>query len=64
MEASQYLKNHECRQLLEQLQEQGWFRLPPVRRLGPARSAPGVSKLVWDDACGDAWLVMQIRSFL
>ncbi len=29
------LKNHECRQLLERLQEQGWLRLPPVRRLGP-----------------------------
>lgn len=29
------LKNHECRQLLERLQEQGRLRLPPVRRLGP-----------------------------
>ena len=29
------LKNHECRQLLEQLREQGWLRLPEVRRLGP-----------------------------
>jgi hypothetical protein len=28
MEASQRgLKNHECRQLLERLQEQGWLRL-------------------------------------
>ena len=29
------LKNHECRQLLERLAEQGWWRLPEVRRLGP-----------------------------
>jgi len=29
------LKNHECRQLLERLQEQGWLRLPALRRLGP-----------------------------
>ena len=29
------LKNHECRQLLERLQEQGWLQLPAVRRLGP-----------------------------
>ncbi|MEK7751007.1 MAG: DUF4338 domain-containing protein [Acidobacteriota bacterium] len=29
------LKNHECRQLLEQLREQGGLRLPEVRRLGP-----------------------------
>ncbi|MBI4875827.1 MAG: DUF4338 domain-containing protein [Acidobacteria bacterium] len=29
------LKNHECRQLLEQLREQGWLRLPEVRQLGP-----------------------------
>jgi hypothetical protein len=29
------LKNHECRQLLEQLHEQGWLRLPAVRPLGP-----------------------------
>jgi hypothetical protein len=29
------LKNHECRQLLERLAEQGWLRLPEVRPLGP-----------------------------
>jgi len=29
------LKNHECRQLLERLAEQGWLSLPPVRRRGP-----------------------------
>jgi hypothetical protein len=29
------LKNHECRQLLERLQAQGWLTLPAVRRLGP-----------------------------
>ncbi len=29
------LKNHECRQLLERLRDQGWLRLPEVRRLGP-----------------------------
>jgi hypothetical protein len=29
------LKNHECRQLLERLEEQGWVRLPQVRPLGP-----------------------------
>jgi hypothetical protein len=34
------LKNHECRQLLERLQEQGWFRLPPVRRLQIAGQTP------------------------
>ena len=29
------LKNHECRQLLEQLEQQGWMRLPALRRRGP-----------------------------
>lgn len=29
------LKNHECRQLLERLRDQGWLTLPQVRRLGP-----------------------------
>jgi hypothetical protein len=29
------LKNHECRQLLERLRDQGWLCLPPVRRRGP-----------------------------
>jgi len=29
------LKNHECRQLLERLEERGWLRLPEVRALGP-----------------------------
>lgn len=29
------LKNHECRQLLERLCDQGWLTLPQVRRLGP-----------------------------
>src|SRR4026209_2470261 len=29
------LKNHECRQLLERLRDQGWWRLPGVRALGP-----------------------------
>jgi len=29
------LKNHECRQLLERLHEQGWLRLPELRPLGP-----------------------------
>ena len=28
------LKNHECRQLLERLQAEGFLRLPPVRNLG------------------------------
>ena len=28
------LKNHECRLLLERLEEQGWLKLPPVRDLG------------------------------
>lgn len=31
------LKNHECRQLLERLRDQGWLRLPEVRALGPRR---------------------------
>ena len=44
------LKNHECRQLLEQLAGEGWLRLPPLRPLGgrgsrqpqvgPVRSQP------------------------
>jgi len=29
------LKNHECRQLLERLRDEGWLTLPGVRRLGP-----------------------------
>lgn len=29
------LKNHECRQLLEQLRDQGWLTLPELRKLGP-----------------------------
>ena len=29
------LKNYECRQLLERLEERGWLRLPEVRPLGP-----------------------------
>ena len=29
------LKNHECRQLLERLRDQGWLPLPQVRALGP-----------------------------
>ena len=29
------LKDQECRQLLEQLRDQGWFTLPPVRNTGP-----------------------------
>jgi len=29
------LKNHECRQLLERLRDQGWLVLPAVRRVGP-----------------------------
>ncbi len=29
------LKNHECRQLLERLRDQGWLSLPELRRLGP-----------------------------
>ncbi len=29
------LKNHECRQLLERLRDQGWLRLPEVRARGP-----------------------------
>jgi hypothetical protein len=28
------LKNHECRQLLERLQAEGFLRLPPLRKLG------------------------------
>ncbi|MEK7752089.1 MAG: transposase, partial [Acidobacteriota bacterium] len=43
------LKNHECRQLLERLEQRGWLRLPEVRARGPrgprrvrftSRSAP------------------------
>jgi hypothetical protein len=29
------LKDQECRQLLEYLQDEGWLKLPSVRRLGP-----------------------------
>jgi len=29
------LKNHECRQLLERLRDQGWLRLPELRQQGP-----------------------------
>ena len=29
------LKNHECRQLLEQLRDQGWLTLPELRKQGP-----------------------------
>ena len=29
------LKNHECRQLLERLADQGWLRLPHLRNVGP-----------------------------
>jgi len=29
------LKNHECRQLLERLRDQGWLSLPELRRRGP-----------------------------
>jgi hypothetical protein len=29
------LKNHECRQLLEQLRDQGWLTLPELRKRGP-----------------------------
>jgi hypothetical protein len=29
------LKHHECRQLLERLQQQGWLRLPELRLRGP-----------------------------
>lgn len=29
------LKDQECRQLLEQLRDQGWLKLPPVRNTGP-----------------------------
>ncbi len=29
------LKNHECRHLLERLRDEGWLRLPAVRRRGP-----------------------------
>lgn len=32
--ASGRLKNHECRLLLERLEERGWLKLPPVRDLG------------------------------
>lgn len=32
--ASGKLKNHECRLLLERLEERGWLKLPPVRDLG------------------------------
>ena len=49
MEASQRdLKNHECRQLLERLQELGWLRLPPVQRLARAVRAGSVeTSLAW-----------------
>jgi hypothetical protein len=32
--ASGRLKNHECRLLLERMEERGWLKLPPVRDLG------------------------------
>jgi hypothetical protein len=37
------LKNHECRLLLERLEERGWLDLPPVRALG--RRGPRVVKV-------------------
>jgi hypothetical protein len=40
------LKNHECRQLLERLQAQGFLKLPEVRKLGgrgPRRAHPSES---------------------
>ncbi len=42
------LKNHECRQLLERLQAQGFLKLPPVRKLGgkgPRRAEISTSAL-------------------
>lgn len=30
-----HLKNHECRQLLERLEDQGWLHLPALRKVGP-----------------------------
>src|SRR6202171_2911074 len=42
------LKNHECRQLLERLQAEGFLKLPPVRKLGgkgPRRAEISTSAL-------------------
>ena len=51
------LKNHECRQLLERLEEQGWVRLPQVRPLGPRgprRIAPTARGGSQPELCGTA----------
>jgi len=40
--ASGKLKNHECRLLLERMEERGWLKLPPVRDLG--RRGPRIVK--------------------
>jgi len=42
------LKNHECRQLLERLRDEGWLRLPAVRRRGPR--GPGQIRLTASSA--------------
>ena len=40
------LKNHECRQLLERLADQGWLQLPPLRPVGPR----GPRRIPWTPA--------------
>jgi hypothetical protein len=40
------LKNHECRQLLERLADQGWLQLPPLREVGPR----GPRRIAWTPA--------------
>jgi hypothetical protein len=39
------VKNHECRLLLERLEERGWLQLPPVRHLG--RRGPRTVEASW-----------------
>jgi len=43
------LKNHECRQLLEQLQAEGFLQLPDLRKLG----GRGVRRIDVSGACGE-----------
>jgi hypothetical protein len=39
------LKNHECRWLLERLEERRWLKRPPVRDLG--RRGPRIVEVTW-----------------
>jgi hypothetical protein len=40
------LRNHECRQLLERLADEGWLQLPPLRKVGPR----GPRRVAWTPA--------------